>query len=234
MVRPLRQLAATTAPGCGARQRRRLSTIRRAKAKGKIKSFPTRNEPGEGERLVGRAAHQGQQARGIDHRIDGDRHERGAGTHAGAGAASGGRYAGVGVPAGRGRRGAISLVGTGAASLRLQATGPRRQGGGAGLPAAPERLQPRAAHATGFALDGGLAAGEELPPPAVHVCAALHGRRRGAAGRGRPCHGHAVGACHGLRIASPARRVQGRSFRAAGRTGRSPGASSACTGRRTR
>ena len=66
------------------------------------REIPMRNEPGAGlmrmeVRLAGSWC-----ARGVDHRSDGDRHERGAGAHAGASAAGGGWNAGAGVSARRG------------------------------------------------------------------------------------------------------------------------------------
>lgn len=52
----------------------------------------------------------GRHSRGVDHRLDGDRHERGAATHAGAGAPGGGRHAGIGVSAGRGWPGRYAWI----------------------------------------------------------------------------------------------------------------------------
>src|SRR5207249_3821302 len=88
--------------------------------------IPTRNAPGGGLgevvwRLMGSTP-----ARRVDHRSDGDRHERGTGAHAETGAPGDGGNPGPGVP-------------------------PGRAWPGAGLPAALERLQPRPGDAAGLA-----------------------------------------------------------------------------------
>jgi len=64
--------------------------------------IPARNEPGGVQRGVVCCGPWWAAARGVDHRLDGDRHERGAGSHARAGAAGAGWDAGAGVPACRG------------------------------------------------------------------------------------------------------------------------------------
>ena len=65
------------------------------------REIPMRNEPGGVLRLGGERLEGSRHALGVDHRSDGDRHERSTGAHARAGAPGGGRHAGVGVWAGR-------------------------------------------------------------------------------------------------------------------------------------
>src|SRR5680860_845531 len=91
-------------------------------------SFPTRYEPGgrldiplrnEPGGCLGRAngwLKVSPRAWRVDHPMDGDRHERSAGTVRGADAPSAGRNAGLGVSPGRGRSGALCLDWRGAAT----------------------------------------------------------------------------------------------------------------------
>jgi len=160
-------------------------------------------------RLMGSRA-----AKRVDHRTDGDRHERTPGAHPRAGAPGSGRHAGAAVSPLRKRSGALCLDRLHARSLRLRSAQTRRPRGNPAVFAAPERLQPGAGQAAGghMALRG--AVGHALPRPAARLRAALHGHRRRLAGRGRPRHGHALGPGHGLRAAPPARCLRRRALRA--------------------
>jgi len=62
--------------------------------------IPVRNEPGGGLGLAIRRLGGSPPARYVDHRTDGDRHERSAGAHLGAGASGAGGHGVAGVPAG--------------------------------------------------------------------------------------------------------------------------------------
>ena len=63
---------------------------------------------------------------------------------------------------------------------------------------------------------GGRSAGQARRRARARLRAAQHGRRRGAAGRGRPGHGHVIRAGHGPRAAPPARYLRRRALCAAG------------------
>src|SRR5438552_8424755 len=90
--------------------------------------IPTRTEPGRDLEGAVRQLKGSLPAWRVDHRIDGDRHERSAGAHPGAGAAGVGGNAGAGVSTGPGRRRAALRLDRGrAAALRLpsvEARGP--------------------------------------------------------------------------------------------------------------
>ena len=76
------------------------------------------------------------------------------------------------------------------AAVRVPSAAARGPRPCAGLPAAPERLQPLADHAAGLALERGHAAGQELQRAALPVCPPVHACRRRAAvlfpGSGHP------------------------------------------------
>jgi hypothetical protein len=171
------------------------------------RDIPLRSEPGGGLGLAVWGLAGSPPTVRVDHRLDGDRHERSPSAHARASAPGAGGYTGDGVPGGCRRQGSVCVDRGRSRAPRVPPATPPRPRPCAGLPAAPERLQPGPDHAAGFTLGRGQAAGQELRPAASPVCPPVHACGRGAAGRCRPRHGHVVGPGHGLRAAPPAGRL---------------------------